>query len=105
MRLFAVALIVAGVLASAVPAVAHPGHDHKVLGTITAIDGAKVTLKTNDGAERSFELTPTTKVLNGKKKGAAADLKVGMRLVVNVGDGSEPLKAKEVQYAAVATTS
>ena len=31
MRLFAVALIVAGVLASTTPAVAHPGHDHKVL--------------------------------------------------------------------------
>lgn len=101
----AVALLGLLMLAPA-PAVAHPGHDHKVLGVITAIHGDHVTVKTKEGKERSFSLTPETKLLQGKKKGVATDLKVGMRLVVNVGDGAEPLKAKQVQYSvAVSATS
>ena len=43
-------------------------------------------------------MTAVTKVLNGKLKGDARDIKPGMRVVVNVGDAKEPLKAKEVQY-------
>jgi hypothetical protein len=86
----------------AAPAVAHPGHDHKVMGVITAIDGDHVTVKTNAGHERTFQITEKTKILRGKLAGARADLVVGLRLVVNVGDGNEPLKAKSVQYAAAA---
>jgi hypothetical protein len=53
----------------------------------------------------TFEITPLTTFKRGKQKGAAADLKAGMRVVVNIGDGVEPLKAKDVQYSAAATTS
>jgi hypothetical protein len=80
-------------------ATAHPGHDHKLMGTITAIAGDRVTIKTTEGQERSFEITSETKLLRGKKKGITTDLKVGMRVVVNVGSGQEPLRAKQVQYA------
>jgi hypothetical protein len=91
----------------ALPAIsaAHPGHDHKIMGTISAIDGAKVTIKATDGKEQSVELSSATKVLNGKVKGDARELKVGMRVVVNVGDGATPLKAKEVQYSQAAATT
>jgi hypothetical protein len=81
-------------------ALAHPGHGHKVMGEIVAIDGNQVTIKTTDGKERKFELVAATTFLRGKQKGAKDDLKVGVRLVVDVGDGKEPLKAKSVQYAA-----
>jgi hypothetical protein len=77
---------------------AHPGHDHKIMGTIVSIDGSKVVMKATDGKEQSFEITPTTRLLNGKSKGSVDDLKAGMRIVVNVGTGEEPLKAKELQY-------
>jgi len=50
-------------------------------------------------------VTPTTAFKRGKSKGAQGDLKVGLRVVVNVGDGAEPLKAKEVQYTAPVTTA
>lgn len=102
-------ILAAGLLSllmlAAAPAVAHPGHDHKVLGVITAMHENHVTVKTKDGKERSFTITPETKLVQGKRKGAATDLKVGMRLVVNVGDGAEPLKAKEVQYSNAARAS
>jgi hypothetical protein len=77
---------------------AHPGHDHKLMGTVVSVNGQTVLIKTTDGKERSFQLTAVTKVLNGKLKGDARDIKTGMRVVVNVGDAKEPLKAKEVQY-------
>jgi hypothetical protein len=91
----------------ALPAVtaAHPGHDHKIMGTISAIDGSKVTIKATDGKEQVVELSSATKVVHGKVKSDARELKVGMRVVVNVGDGSVPLKAKEVQYSAAATAA
>ena len=94
-------------LALLVPAnaIAHPGHEHKLMGTITTIDGNKVAMKTTEGKDATFQILPTTSFKRGKGKGAQADLKVGLRVVVNVGDGSEPMKAKEVQYTAPATTA
>ena len=90
-----------------VPAVslAHPGHDHKLMGTVTSIDKNKVVMKTTEGKDMTFEVTPTTTFKMGSKKGTQSDLKAGMRVVVNVGDGVEPLKAKEVQYSAATTTA
>jgi hypothetical protein len=91
----------------ALPAVsaAHPGHDHKIMGTISAVDGSKITVKAADGKEQTIELSSATKVVHGKMKSDARELKVGMRVVVNVGDGSQPLKAKEVQYSTVAAAA
>jgi hypothetical protein len=81
---------------------AHPGHDHKVLGVIVTIDGDYVTIQTSGGHERSFQVVKATTFLRGREPGQKADLKVGMRLVVNVGEGLEPLRAKRIQYAGAA---
>ena len=93
-----------GLLAPAA-ALAHPGHDHKLMGTISSVDKNKVVVKTTEGKDMTFEITPLTTFKRGKNKGAQADLKAGMRVVVNIGDGVEPLKAKEVQYSAPTTTA
>ena len=89
-----------------VPAVstAHPGHDHKVMGTISSIDKNKLAVKTTDGKDATVEILPTTTFKTGTKRGAQADLKVGMRIVASGPEG-EPLKAKEIQYSAPATTA
>ena len=39
---------------------------------------------------------PTTSFTRGKAKGAQSDIEVGLRIMLNAGDGAEPLKAKEV---------
>ncbi len=96
--------LAAVLLAPAVP-LAHPGHDHKLMGTITAIDKNKVVVKTTEGKDMTFEITPLTTFKRGKQKGAQSDLKAGLRVVVNIGDGVEPLKAKDVQYTATTTTT
>ncbi len=86
-------------------AFAHPGHDHKIMGTIASIDGKHVIVKTTDGKEVSVQITEKTRLLKGKARGTAADLRAGLRVVVNVGNGAEPLTAKEVQYAVTPTTN
>ena len=88
-----------------VVSMAHPGHDHKLMGTVSSIDKNKVVMKTTEGKDMTFEIVPTTAFKMGSKKGMQADLKAGMRVVVNVGDGVEPLKAKEVQYSTSTTTA
>jgi hypothetical protein len=95
-------LLVLCVALVATPVFAHPGHDHKIMGTIAAINGDSVTVKTTKGQERTFAITEKTTILRGKQAGARTDLVVGLRVVVNVGDGHEPLKAKSVQYSAPA---
>ena len=102
MKKFLFVVLAAALLAPAVP-LAHPGHDHKLMGTISSIDKNKVVVKTTEGKDMTFEITPLTAFKRGKDKGAASDLKAGMRVVVNIGDGVEPLKAKEVQYSAATT--
>lgn len=97
MKNLILAAVVLAVLAP-VATFAHPGHEHKLMGTITTIDGNKISMKTTEGKDATFAVTPLTTFKNGKGKGAQSDLKVGLRIVVNAGDGAEPLKAKEVQY-------
>ena len=99
MRTYVAVFACLAALSLPVSAMAHPGHDHKVMGTIMSIEGQQVMIKTTEGQERTFQLTSLTKVVRGKQKADARDLRVGMRVVVNVGDGAEPLRAKEVQYS------
>jgi len=96
-------LVVAVLAAAPLAVAAHPGHDHKVMGTIVSIDDKFVTLKTTDGKELTFEITAATKFMRARKAGTRADLKAGLRVVANVGDGEEPLKAKQIDYGATAT--
>jgi hypothetical protein len=86
-------------------ALAHPGHDHKIMGTIASIDGTTMVVRTTEGKEVTVQITEKTRLLKGKLRGAPADLKAGVRVVVNVGNGSEPLTAKEVNYSVTPTTT
>jgi hypothetical protein len=76
---------------------AHDGHDHKVLGVLTAISSSQLSVKGADGAVSRVALTPATKITRGGAAIAAADLAAGDRVVVNVGNGKTPLTAKAVQ--------
>src|SRR5918994_7140261 len=97
-------MLATALLVPAVP-LAHPGHDHKLMGTITSIEKNKGVGKTTEGKDMTFEITPLTTFKRGKQKGPATDLKAGLRVVVNIGNGVEPLKAKDVQYTETTTTA
>jgi hypothetical protein len=99
-------LFVAIALSLFVPSVAlaHPGHEHKLMGTISSIDKNKIVIKTTEGKDATFEVTPTTTYKHGTEKGALSELKAGMRVVANMTEKDET-KAKDVQYSAPATTA
>lgn len=63
-------LIVAGFIAGAlaIPAVAraHTGHAHKVMGTVSSIEGNHVMVKTTDGKTVMVMLDAKTKITQGK---------------------------------------
>ena len=78
-------------------AAAHDGHAHIVTGTVTAIDAKQFGLKTPSGEILSIGITPKTAVLRDKKKAAIRDVQVGRRVVVDIGNGEDPLIAREIQ--------
>ena len=84
---------------------AHDGHDHKLLGTVSEVSAERLVVKaTKDGALSTIALATTTKITRGKKALTVSDLKVGDRVVVNIGNGKAPLTAKAVQVGAATTT-
>ncbi len=87
------------------PLFAHEGHDHKLLGTVTELTADRIVVKaTKDGALSTVAITRTTKITRGTSKLQASDLKVGDRVVVNIGAGKAPLSAKAIQVGDAPTT-
>jgi hypothetical protein len=76
-------LAIALVVALAVPSVVfgHTGHAHKVMGTVSSIDGPHLVVKTTDGKTVTVMLDAKTRITQGKAKLAAGALKVGDRIV------------------------
>lgn len=83
MRRFLAGTIAAVALLAWSPALAaHPGHEHKIMGTVTMAAPDHVMLKDKDGKDATVTINKDTKFLRAKKAMKAADLKVGMRIVV-----------------------
>jgi hypothetical protein len=89
---------------------AHKGHDHLLMGTLTMVAPDHVMMKVTDpktkqDSIKTIAVTPTTKVLKGTPGTPAktTDLMTGARIVVNIGEGKEPLSAKEIHIAAAPT--
>ena len=97
-------LIVAAFIAAAlaVPALAgaHTGHAHKVMGTVSSIDGNHLMVKTTDGKIVMVMLDAKTKVTRGKAKIDTAALKVGERVVAEGAEDKQMIIATSVQVAA-----
>lgn len=89
-------LFLAGAVMVPAALLAHEGHRH-VMGTVTAVDTTHIEIKTTDGKSSSVPLSAATKYYKdskGKTAGAASDLKVGSRVVIDLAkDGT----AKEVR--------
>jgi len=77
--------------------VAHEGHAHKVMGTVTAIDASHVELDTTAGNRESFRLTAKTRYVRGTKAATAADVEAGDRVVLAVVEEHGVRTATEVR--------
>jgi hypothetical protein len=83
-RLVSCVAALAVVIAAATPAIAlaHPGHKHTIMGTITMVGTGQVEVLDKNNEKTLFAITKKTKILVGKTAGAEKDLKVGSRIVV-----------------------
>ena len=76
---------------------AHGAHIHKVVGTVSTIDGNHVMVKTTDGKTVMVMLNAKTKITQGKAKADAAALKAGSRLVAEGTEDKGVVTATVVQ--------
>jgi hypothetical protein len=76
---------------------AHEGHAHKVMGTVSSVDGSNLMVKTTDGKTVMVMLDAKTKVTQGKVKLDAKALKVGDRVVAEGPEEKEMIMATTVQ--------
>lgn len=78
-----VAIASALVLWLSVAAFAHEGHPHRFMGTLSAVKGSQLEVKTTDGKTVVFALDGKSVIQQGRDKADLKDLKVGERIVVS----------------------
>lgn len=98
--------------ATLVPAaLAHEGHDHRVMGTVSAIHQNHLEVKAAaDGKATTVTINEKTRILRGKAVVAREAIKVGERVVVTYaqekdGAGKDALIAKEIRLGTAGTKS
>lgn len=97
------------VLAAAPLALAHPGHNHKLMGVVATVHDNHLEVKDTKGKATTFTLDAKTKIRRGKTILKAADIKAGDRVVVlsqevkDKATGKSTVTVLEVQVG-VATT-
>ena len=104
-RLFATILALAVLaLASDARLLAHEGHDHKVMGTLTMAAADHVMLKDKNGKDVMVKVTKDTKI-KAKAAVKVEEIKVGTRVVVTaVEEKDKSMTAKSIEVGAVAAT-
>ena len=89
-------------IASAPLALAHPGHDHKILGTVTMAAADHVMLKDKDGKDVTVVVTKETKV-KSKAPMQVEELKAGTRVVITATqEKDQSFHAKTIEVGAPA---
>jgi hypothetical protein len=100
-------LLVGFALTPAARVLAHPGHEHKIMGTVSVVHHNHVEVKATDGTMSMFTVNEKTRILRGNAKVSADAIKVGERVVVMASetkdkDGNALMVANEVQLAVAA---
>ena len=96
-RTWIAAVALAGMLVVPGVARAHEGHSEKVMGTVSSVQANNVMVKTAAGKTVMVMLDAKTKITRGKDKLAAADLKVGDRVVAEGPEEKEMIMATSVK--------
>lgn len=89
-------------------ALAHEGHDHKVLGTVTMAAPDHVMVKDTNNKDVTVYLTRETKVLKDKKPMRVEDIRTGLRVVITATtvkeNNVEKMVAKLIELGAAQST-
>jgi hypothetical protein len=105
-QLFATVLALAVLaLGSGARLLAHEGHEHKVMGTVTMAATDHVMVKDKDGKNVTVKVTKDTKV-KAKPAVKVEEIKVGTRVVVTADEQKDKsLTAKTIEVGAVTATT
>ena len=103
-----VSLLLAGVFCAPLVVVAHEGHDHKTMGTVSVIHENHLEVKAQDGKTMTFTIAPATRLRRAKAIVKLDAIKTGERVVVTwreVKDkaGKVTVTVREVQLGVAAT--
>jgi len=94
--------LLAIVLALAPAVFAHGGFDH-VTGTVVQVSNDVLTVKTTKG-NVDVKLDAKTEISKGDQKALTADLKAGLRVIVDIPEGSKDKIAHSVKIGAAPAT-
>ena len=100
-----IAVAIAGALLVPTVASAHEGHAHKVMGTVSSVEGNHVTVKTTDGKTVMVMLDAKTAITRGKTKLDAAAVTVGQRVVAEGIEQKKMIVAKTVRLGEAAASA
>ena len=85
--------------------VAHEGHDHKVMGTVTMAATDHLMLKDKDGKDVTVQVVKATKV-KAKPAVKVEDLKPGTRVVITASmDKNNRMTAKTIEVGVAAAVA
>ena len=84
---------------------AHPGHDHTIMGTVSMVHENHLEVKATDGKTSLITMDEKTRILRGTAKVKADAIKASERVVVTAVEtkdkaGKTIMLAKEVRLAA-----
>jgi hypothetical protein len=99
------AVVIAVALMGPAVARAHEGHAHKVMGTVSSVEGNNVMVKTTDGKTVMVMLDAKTTITRGTTKLDAAAVKVGERVVAEGLEEKSMMMAKTVKLGDGAATA
>ena len=100
-RLLAGLLVCATLIApTSATLLAHQGHDHKVMGTVTAAAANHVVVKDKDGKSVTIQVTSETRI-KATPALKAEQIKPGTRVVVTASENKDKsMRAKVVEVGA-----
>ena len=85
-------------------ALAHPGHAHKMMGTVTMAAPDHLMMKTTDGKDATVQITSETKITRAKKPATIEDATPGTRVVVMAVTEKDVMKATSIELGPAAAT-
>ena len=106
MKRFSATLLAFAILAfgSGVSLLAHEGHEHKVMGTVTMAAADHIMLKDKDGKDVTVKVTKDTKV-KSKPVLKVEEIKAGTRVVVTATEAKDKSFTAKTIEVGVATAA
>jgi len=95
---FRLSVLAVGLISLSTIVLAHGDQQH-VMGTVTKVDAASISVKTTTGEEKVVMILSTTKFVKGTAPATAHDLRVGDRVVIHAKPEGNMLDATEVKIS------